>query len=246
METQRFRALIEYDGTAYFGFQKQQEGIATIQRALENALQQLGQQFVSVVGAGRTDTGVHALGQVISFELKWKHDTESLHRALNALLPADIAIKEICSAHPTFHPRYHAQRRSYCYQIYNQPIRSPHHRHNSWHVSHPLDREAMNQAAHHLLGIHDFATFGRPPKGSNSVRQVFQAEWRDQFDWLCFYIEANAFLYRMVRSIVGSLKLVGEGGWTVGEFLTAFRACDRSYVQVVAPPQGLFLLSVTY
>lgn len=246
MGTQRFRALIEYDGTGYFGFQKQRQGVITVQSTLEAALEKMGQQSVSVIGAGRTDSGVHALGQVISFEIAWDHGVEILQRALNALLPADIVIKEISLVQPEFHPRYHAQRRAYCYQIYNQPVRSPHRHWYSWHVPHPLDSVSMNQAAHYLVGTHDFATFGRPPKGTNTVRQVFQAEWSYQSDWFRFHIEADAFLYRMVRSIVGSLKLVGEGSWTVAEFLLAFQARDRSYVQVVAPPQGLFLLSVTY
>lgn len=243
---QHYRALIEYDGTAYCGFQRQREGQTTIQGELERVLGDLAQRPITIRGAGRTDSGVHAKGQVVSFQLDWPHGQEALQRAINVNLPEDIAVLnlELCEA--TFHPRFDARRRAYIYNIYNAVIRSPIHRQYAWHVKRPLDILPMNQAAQALVGVHDFATFGQPPQGESTVRQVFTAVCHRENDLVSITIEANAFLQRMVRSIVGSLKLVGEGSWTVEQFVTAFKAHDRSQCGTVAPPHGLYLVSVTY
>lgn len=243
---QRFRALIAYDGTHYFGFQRQRAGQVTIQSTLENVLSSLAAVPVRIIGAGRTDRGVHALGQVVCFDLAWRHSVAALQRAINVNLPADIAVSQVEIAPPDFHPRFDARRRSYRYQVYNYPVRSPLHHRYHWHVRQPLDVDRMNQAAAALIGVHDFATFGQPPQGSNTVRELFQAEWRSEAGLLTFTIEANAFLYRMVRSLVGSLKLVGAGMWTEEAFATALHGRDRKYITTVAPPNGLFLVSVTY
>lgn len=242
----RYRAIVEYDGTGYFGFQRQRDGVPTIQSELEQALGGLVARHVTVTGAGRTDRGVHALGQVISFEAGWKHGSEALQRALNATLPDDIVIKKIQPTTATFHPRFDARKRVYEYHIYNEEVRSPLQRRNSWHVRPALDLSKMNQAAAALLGKHDFATFGRPPQGDSSVREVFAAHWEKRNGLLIFTIVANAFLFRMVRSLVGSLKAVGDGGWSVEQFLHALQACDRSRVVQLAPPHGLYLAGVYY
>ncbi len=244
--TQKYRARIEYDGTAYYGFQRQRDEYPTIQGELEQALSHLAQQPVTVIGAGRTDSGVHALGQVISFTIDWRHGVDALQRALNANLPEDIVVLQLETATAAFHPRFDARRRAYVYHIYNAPVRSPIRRQYSWHVAVPLDVVAMNEAAAYLPGTHDLATFGQPPQGDNSVRQVFRAEWQRDEALLSFYIEANAFLYRMVRSIVGSLKLVGDGSWQVSDFVAAFASGDRSRSGTVAPAVGLYLVSVWY
>ena len=242
----RFRALVEYDGTDYFGFQRQIEGQPTVQSELERVLRQIVRESITITGSGRTDSGVHATGQVISFNSEWRHAVADLQRALNANLPADIAILQLDTAEPTFHPRFDARRRAYEYHIYNSTVRSPLRRQRSWHVAKPLDWERMNQAAACLIGIHDFATFGQPPQGTVTVREVFAARWEKRYEFLVFSIVANAFLYRMVRSIVGSLKMVGEGRWTVEQFEAALAACDRSRSGKVVPAQGLTLVSVTY
>lgn len=250
----RYRALIEYDGSAYHGFQRQREGEPTVQAAFEAVLSHLFGRHVPITGAGRTDSGVHALGQVISFTADWQHETVALQRALNANLPADIAVLQLEETSPGFHPRFDARRRAYEYHIYQAPVRSPLRRSTSWHVPQLLDVDQMNEAAATLIGVHDFATFGRPPQAlspgseqrGNSVREVFAANWQWRAGLLVFYIEANAFLYRMVRSIVGSLKLVGDGSWTVDEFVGAFHAGDRSRGGMIAPPHGLYLVSVVY
>ena len=243
----RYRALVEYDGTAYFGFQRQRKEQPTIQGELEKALSHLANQFVAIAGSGRTDSGVHALGQVICFDLDWHHGAEVLLRAINANLPADIAVLQLEVAAPSFHPRFDARRRLYHYHIYNGSVRRPLRRWRSWHVDQRLNVDKMSEAAHQLVGTHDFGTFGRPPQGGHSVRELFRVEWQHQGDdRLIFEIEANAFLYRMVRSIVGTLKLVGEGLWSMVDFEAAFAACDRAQCGMVAPPHGLYLVSVRY
>lgn len=242
----RFRALVEYDGTDYFGFQRQVETQPTVQSELERVIRQIVREPTPILGSGRTDSGVHATGQVISFDSEWRHPVADLQRALNANLPADIAILQLDTAEPTFHPRFDARKRAYEYHVYNAAVRSPLRRQRSWHVARPLDWERMNQAATCLLGIHDFATFGQPPQGKVTIREVFEARWEKRSEYLVFSIAANAFLYRMVRSIVGSLKAVGDGRWTVEQFEAALAACDRSRSGQVAPAQGLTLVSVTY
>jgi tRNA pseudouridine38-40 synthase len=241
-----FAALIAYDGTEYHGFQRQVKTQPTIQSTIENVLSQLARQPVTLLGAGRTDSGVHAVGQVITFSLTWQHSSEDLSRALNANLPEDIAILQLKQVPSSFHPRFDALRRAYVYNIFNGPTRHPLKRRFSWHVVRPLDEEKMDQAAKRLLGIHNFATFGQPPQGNNFVRELFVANWTRSGNDLQFRIEANAFLYRMVRSIVGSLKLVGEGTWAIEEFVQAFEAESRHECGTVAPPQGLHLVNITY
>lgn len=242
----RYKALLAYDGTAYQGFQRQRRDRPTVQQALEDALTHISKRPISVTAAGRTDSGVHATGQVISFVIDWRHPVNALQNALNAALPADIAILQLEQAPDTFHPRFDARRRAYKYLIDNSPVRNPLHRLHSWHVRQPLDVARMNRAAAVLIGEHDFATFGQPPQGTNTVRELFAAHWEQDVQFLTFFIEANAFLYRMVRSLVGSLKLVGEGAWSVEQFKDAFNACDRSRSGKAAPPQGLYLVSVAY
>lgn len=238
--------LIEYDGTAYLGFQRQREGLPTIQGELERVLGELAKRPISIKGAGRTDSGVHAKGQVISFELDWSHGQQALQQALNAYLPPDITVLKLERCKEGFHPRFDARRRTYEYIIYNAAVRSSIRRQYAWHVLRPLDINRMNVAAQALVGVHDFATFGQPPQGENTVRELFTAVCQREKDLVSITIAANAFLQRMVRSIVGSLKRVGEGSWTVEQFIAAFEARDRSQCGPVAPPHGLYLVSVTY
>ena len=243
---QRFKATVAYDGTHFAGFQKQPEQFRTVQRELENGLFAIFNKQIPIIGAGRTDTAVHATGQVISFDCDWKHPVEALHNALNANLPDDVVALKIEQIHTYFHPRFDAKVRTYQYLVYNKPVRHPLYRNCSWHVVKPLDMTMMNEAAVYLKGEHDFATFGQPPQGNNSVREIFQAIWDVQEPYLVFTVSANAFLYRMVRSLVGSLKQVGEKSWTVEQFLAAMQAKNRDACGKVAPPQGVYLVSVEY
>ncbi len=242
----RYRAQIEYDGSNYCGFQRQRDGVSTIQGELERVLTDLAGQPVPITGAGRTDSGVHALGQIISFTIEWRHGEDALQRAMNARLPEDIAVLSLEETSISFHPRYDARKRGYLYRVYNMPVRSPLQRSRSWHIARQLDLQEMNRAASFLVGRNDFGTFGLPPQGESTVREVYKAIWRHEAQFLVFHIEANAFLYRMVRSVVGSLVAVGRGSWTVEEFNSAFLERNRNHSAAAAPPQGLYLASVYY
>lgn len=244
---QRYFATIEYDGTQYFGFQRQEKSKTTIQGCLENGLQKVLGLPVTVTGSGRTDSGVHAIGQVVSFDCVWKHPVRSLQKALNASLPNDITVVDLKIVPFSVHARFSAIRRKYIYYIYNSQIRSSLWRSHCWHVSQPLDVHSMQLASNYLLGIQNFSTFGQPPQGNNCVREVFEATWKQPHPhFLTFEIKANAFLYRMVRSLVGSLRLVGGGSWTVMDFVNALNGRDRSLSGPSAPAHGLYLASVTY
>lgn len=241
----RFRAVIEYDGSAYHGFQRQLD-LPTVQAEVEQAIARFSGQDTTVLGAGRTDSGVHACGQVIAFDLTWAHEVEALRRALNASLPFDIAANRLDEVESSFHPRYSAKRRNYRYHIWNRSTRSPLRHGRSWHVAKPLNLTRMNEAAAIIRGVHDFATFGQPTSGQSTVRHVFAAQWRSEGEMIIFEIEANAYLYRMVRSLVGSMKAVGEGAWSVEKFRSALEAADRDSAGQTAPAHALFLVSVKY
>lgn len=243
----RYRATLAYDGAAYQGFQRQAAGTPTIQACLEQALAVLAEgKTVRVIGAGRTDTGVHASGQVIAFDLDWHHGVQALRSALNANLPPDVAIVAVQETHDGFHPRYDAVSRTYAYRITVAAVRDPLRRLRAWHQPGPLVVDAMQHAAHTLLGTHDFSAFGTPPKGDNSVRTVYSAHWDVAEGGLRFTIQADAFLYRMVRRIVGTLVLVGQGRMTVEEFRQILASRDPARAAAPAPPQGLVLVAVHY
>jgi tRNA pseudouridine38-40 synthase len=241
----RFWAKVEYDGTDFFGFQVQARG-RTVQGEIERAIRSVTGMETRVIGAGRTDRGVHAQGQVVAFEVEWQHDLSDLHRALNAVLAADVAIVEMGRAPEGFHPRFDAIRRAYRYRILNQQWRAPIERRTAWQVAQGLDVAQMVQASGYLVGTHDFATFGQPPQGDNTVRTVFLASWQEQRPFLTFDVEADAFLNRMVRSVVGTLVQVGWGQISPAEFETMLRARDRSLVKKLAPAHGLCLMRVDY
>lgn len=248
----RYRALLAYDGTAYQGFQRQAGDTPTIQGAVESAIAAATGKAATVIGAGRTDSGVHATGQVIAFDVEWQHEDAALLRALNALLPDDIALQEL-TRHEGFHPRFDAVLRVYKYTLVVAPQRQPLLRHRAWQVRQPLDSVVMQQAASLLVGEHDFATFGKPPQGESTIRRVETSEWArtpataDQpFEQWTYTIAANAFLQHMVRRIVGSLVQVGRGKWTVEQFRTAFERARLLEAITLAPPQGLVLAQVLY
>jgi tRNA pseudouridine38-40 synthase len=245
----RYQAVVEYDGTEFLGFQRQAEGVSrTVQGELEAALARIGGAGTKVLGAGRTDSGVHAAGQVIAFDLEWSHGAADLLRALNANLPADVAVKSVADCASDFHPRFRARARRYRYTIYNAPVRSPLAARYAWHVWPPaLDVEALQAASQKLLGRHDFAAFGSDPEGGESTtRTASRAEWTAAAPWLHFDIQADAFLYRMVRSLAGALKRVGAGDLTVEDFVALLESRDRSQCPAIAPAHGLCLMEVVY
>lgn len=241
----RAMAVIEYDGTDYLGFQWQAEG-RTIQGEVERALAEATRKETRIVGAGRTDAGVHAVGQVISFIPQWKHSLPELHRAMNALLSEDISVRQMAWVAEDFHPRFSAVSREYRYTILNQPLRSPLARRFAHHYFKPLDVEAMARAAKCLVGSHDFAAFGHPPQGENTVRRVYQARCIRQDQFIYFDIVANAFLYRMVRNLVGTLLLVGNGELSPKGFEEILQAKVRGRTGPPVPACGLCLMRVNY
>ncbi|MFC1836614.1 tRNA pseudouridine(38-40) synthase TruA [Thermodesulfobacteriota bacterium] len=244
----RFKAVIEYDGTAYHGWQLQ-KNLPTIQGKLEEALARILRERVRIIGAGRTDAGVHAFGQTAHFTADWSHDAGDLHRGFNALLPPDIAVKSLSVAALDFHARHSAYSKVYIYRILNRPVRSPVLRHYAWHIPQDLNLSKMVEAARSLLGAHDFCTFGSPTDGTTStVRKILKAEWeRDEsHGMLSFTICGTGFLRYMVRSLVGTLARVGREKITPHQFNDILIACDRSRSGPTAPPNGLFLDSVQY
>lgn len=247
----RFRATLAYRGTGYAGFQRQAGNTPTIQGALEGALLRVTGATITVHGAGRTDAGVHATGQVVAFDVAWRHEPDALLRALNANLPTDIALQDIRVAEPGFHPRFSARSRSYEYRFYQRRIRQPLWDAQAWQIPVTLDTQAMTCAAALLVGEHDFATFGQPPgqsPGASTVRVVHHAALQcgTPGEMCRFTITANAFLQRMVRSIMGTLVEVGRGAMDCETFAAVLAAADRSQSGPSAPPQGLTLVAVEY
>ena len=240
-----YRAIIEYDGSDLLGFQIQAHG-RTVQGEIESVLLRLARSPVRVVGAGRTDAGVHASGQVIAFRIDWKHSLASLHRAINALLPEDIAFRSLDLAPPGFHPRFSARKRCYRYQIGLWPGHSPLRSRYAWELGPDLNLDAMQRAANALVGVQDFATFGRPPQGEVTIRHIFSAAWHLRTPYLYLDLCANAFLRRMVRTITAALVQVGFGKRSVEDMTTLISAKDRSLAPPPAPAKGLILTKVFY
>lgn len=172
----RYRATLAYDGTAYFGFQRQPTH-PTVQGRLEQALERVLGQPTGIFAAGRTDTGVHATGQVVAFDAVWKHDAATLMRAVNANLPDDIALQAI-TRHDGFHPRFDALSRTYRYQIAVLDVRQPLLAKRAWQLLSDLDEQALQRTAQMLIGEHDFAAFGQPPQGVNTVREIYRSAWQ--------------------------------------------------------------------
>lgn len=247
----RYVAILAYDGSAYHGYQRQAEGIPTIQSVVEETIGGVTGQNVSVIGAGRTDTGVHAVGQVIAFDVEWSHPDYTLLLAVNSHLPDDIALQRIWQQEG-FHPRFDAHSRQYRYTVAEVPARNPLWNPQAWQIfRQKLDLDAMQLASQQLIGEHDFGTFGQPPEGStHTIREVFRSDWdvlpQDHGKLYIYRISATAFLYHMVRRIVGTLMQVGLGRMTLDEFMAIFHSCDTHQAKILAPPQGLVLEAVQY
>ncbi len=239
----RLLAIVEYDGTDFEGFQIQKRR-RTVQGGLEKALHQITGEKIRVIGAGRTDTGVHAAGMGAHFDTAWNRTPQVLQRALNAVLPTDIAVQNLIEMPPEFSARYSAKSRAYRYTILNQPTRSPLAERYALLVSEPLDADAMDAAAQCLIGKHDFGAFGTPPRGENTVREMYRAKVQRDGARVLIDLEANAFLYRMVRRIVGTLLWVGKGALSIAEFRAVLEKKRRAGESV--PPHGLCLIEVKY
>jgi len=240
------KLILEYDGSRYAGWQRQPDQ-PTIQEAVETALFQLTQQTVTVVGAGRTDSGVHALGQVASFCIDRDWTPHEWTRGFNARLPEDIAVRSAAIMPDAFHARYAARGKLYEYRILNRPERPAVERGYFWHVYKPLDPEAMGQAAAFLVGSHNFTSFeGTLTDNEDPICQLQQLSLTQQGDLISIQAYADRFLKHMVRSIVGTLVEVGQGKRTPESLSDVLMAKDRTAAGRTAPAHGLFLIRVDY
>lgn len=242
----RYQIILAYDGTGLSGSQRQATA-RTAQSELEKALRRLGWQGKSVLLAGRTDSGVHASGQVAAFDLQWNHPDGALLRALNSNLPAEMAVNALKIVSDDFHPRFDATSRRYCYRIYCQPLRDPLRDRYLWRQWPSPEGSALQAAAKLLIGKHDFAAFGTPPRPeSSSVRTVMKAEWRNLGDEWFFEVQADAFLYHMVRRMVFVQIAVGQGKFPVQGIAEMLQGGSPVVPAGLAPANGLSLVEVTY
>jgi len=200
-----------------------------------------------ILGAGRTDSGVHAAGQVAAFDMDWEHDPQALQEAINANLPADVAVHQVQTANADFHPRYDALARRYAYRVLFAAARDPLQERYAWRLWPPVGMEALQSAAHILTGTHDFAAFGTPPRtGGSTIRTIYQADWQANGSNLVFEITANAFLYRMVRRVVYVLVAVAQGRLTIEQVASSLQEGKLEAVPGLAPAHGLSLVEVIY
>ena len=242
-----YKSIVAYDGTNFEGFQRQKQGIRTVQASLESALSELGWQEHSIRAAGRTDRGVHAEGQVISFQLNWRHTSEALSRALNAHLPADVAIRETGIAPQDFHPRFSASSRCYRYTLFVDSQRQPLLERYAMRLKQAPDRDLMQKGALLLIGQRNYRVFGPSPRSKGStIRRIIHAVWSEEAGRLVFEIEADAFLQHMVRRITAALLEIGMGRLTLAQFENLLEDPGARWQGALAPACGLCLMRVRY
>ncbi len=256
---ERYQVILAYDGSHFKGFQRQANA-RSVQGVVEAALHKLNWQGNSILAAGRTDTGAHATGQVIAFDLVWDHGPGDLQQALNNLLPMDVVAREVNQVRTSFHPRYDASWRKYFYRIYSQPMRDPFLDPYAWRVWPAVAITSLREAARPLIGTHDFNAFGTPPhSGGNTVRCVLESDWKQEASYLIFEIVAHAFLYHMVRRLVFMQIRIAQGKLDLSDLINTLTpdtqkavsevrdtASTKGLVHGLAPAQGLILAEVHY
>jgi len=243
---QNFKLTIEYDGSAFQGWQIQPYG-RTVQNEIQVSLTKMTKQQVVLIGSGRTDSGVHALGQVANFQCDTKITAQEFQRGLNSLLPDDIVIKSCQRVDDNFHSRFDAISKIYRYQIIRSAIPIAIGRQYALHIKRKLNLDAMNMAVSHIIGTHDFKAFeGSGSPRSHSTRNVIKAGFIEKPPYLYFQIEADGFLRYMVRNIVGTLIDVGYGKIRADDFNMILTSKDRGLAGTKAPAHGLFLIKVNY
>lgn len=243
----RLKAVIAYDGTAFAGYQVQ-PGQRTVQGEIEKVLEKMHKgSFIRISGSGRTDAGVHAVGQVIHFDSPLNIPIENWSKALGALLPNDISIIKIEQVLDDFHARFDAIRKEYHYRILNRNLPDVFRRQYTYHIPYELDLDEMREAATHLVGTHDFTSFcASGTHVIDKVRTIYSLDVESQGDEVVIKAVGSGFLYQMVRIIVGNLLEVGKGKATTGDILGILEAKDRRQAFATAPPQGLYLWAVGY
>jgi tRNA pseudouridine38-40 synthase len=240
-----YRIDFGYDGTGFRGFARQ-AGLRTVQGVLEERLSRVLGDDVVTTGAGRTDAGVHARQQVVSFEWDQDLDPDRMARSLNGMMGPEVVVTSLARVSDDFSARFSAKWRLYRYLVLNAPLPDPLSRHKCWHVVDPLDLALMNTAAQGLVGEHDFASFCRMPDSGSTTRRVLSAAWNPEGQMTVFTIAAPAFCHQMVRSIVGFMIDVGRGRRSADEIEGVLAARDRSKASNMAPPHGLILWEVGY
>ena len=247
-----FKLTIAYDGTDFHGWQMQGNK-PTLQGEIVNVLQRLTQEKIFLHGAGRTDAGVHALGQVASFKTESPIPAGNLLKALNDILPASVRVLEAAEVDSEFHPRKSARAKTYRYRLYRADICPPFLARYVWHHPYPLNEEAMKQAAVEVIGEHDFTSFAAvdPERGSENapscnVRRIFSSAWRRAGDEFVYEVRGTGFLHHMVRNLVGTFVLVGKGTLSPSEMVRILEARNRSAAGSTAPASGLYLVGVEY
>lgn len=243
----RYKLTIEYDGTDFCGWQRQ-HGQISVQQVLEEALAICTRGPVTLFGCGRTDAGVHALGQVAHFDLVDEVKPFMLQASLNALVrPHNVCVKAVERVSDDFHARFSARQRTYVYKIQNTVYPAVLNKNRAWHCPRPLNENAMQQAANLLLGEHDFSTFRDSQcQAKSPIKTIdFIAVCRVG-DMIEIEVQARSFLHHQIRNIAGSLVMVGRGTWSVDDFKTALESCDRTKGGPTAPPQGLYFGHVDF
>ncbi len=242
-----YKITIEYDGSAYHGWQRQSD-LPTIQDEIEKALMTMTGKKLSLIGSGRTDAGVHAFGQVANFHCDTSLSPEVFQKGLNSLIPNDIVITDCRQVHEKFHARYDVISKIYYYRILNRVIPAAIFRQYAWHVPKKLNLEDMRNALGYIIGTHDFKAFeGAGSPRANTTRCVVNADLVEKKDGhLVFKIEGDGFLRFMVRNIIGTLLDVGLGKMTTNDFKKIFESKDRNLAGATAPAYGLFLKQVKY
>lgn len=239
-----YRMTIQYDGTKYSGWQIQENAL-TVQEVLTKSIEQISQEKINLIGAGRTDTGVHALGQVANFLLSRELDLYRFKYSLNSVLPDDISITQIELTDEKFHARFSAKKRSYIYLISN--YKSPFFDRYSYNLFSELNQDKLNELCSLLIGVQDFTSFSKNnPDVQNKICEIYEARWRRQKNFFIFYIEANRFLYGMVRAIVGSLLKAYSTETGIEYLRNVILQKDRNAAADAVPAKGLFLYKVKY
>jgi len=246
------KLILSYDGAEFSGWQVQPDAV-TVQGTLSSAIGRITGQKVLPQGSGRTDAGVHALAQVVTFVIESSVPTENFQKALNDILPASIRVLAVSEAPAEFHARHSAQAKTYRYRIYRDPICPPFLARYVWHYPYPLDEETMAGAALLVVGEHDFTSFaavdperGRDDVAVSNVREIFSSAWERAREEFVYTVRGSGFLHHMVRNLVGTFILVGKGTSRVDDMTRILEARNRSMAGATAPASGLYLVNVEY